>query len=177
MDYRFRDATLADLPAIVDIYNSTIASREVTADLNPVPIESRQAWFDAHNAERRPLWVAEAVPEAGAQTAAPAPAGGILGWLSLSDFYGRPAYDATVEVSIYLHAAARGHGLGRIFLERAIDVAPRLGVKTMLGFIFGHNEASRRLFRKHGFDDWGFLPRVASLDDVERDLVIVGRRM
>jgi phosphinothricin acetyltransferase len=165
MDYRFRDATIDDLPAIVDIYNSTVSSRQVTADLNPVPIESRFAWFDAHTPERRPLWVVEASE------------GGILGWLSLSDFYGRPAYEATVEVSIYLHGDARGKGLGRIFLKRALDAAPSLGVRTMLGFIFGHNEASRHLFHVHGFDDWGFLPRVASLDDVERDLVIVGRRI
>ena len=33
---RLRDATLADLPAIVDIYNSTVPMRTVTADTEPV---------------------------------------------------------------------------------------------------------------------------------------------
>ncbi|MGI4861475.1 MAG: GNAT family N-acetyltransferase [Janthinobacterium lividum] len=164
MEHHFRDARPEDLPAIVAIYNSTVASRAVTADLEPVPVASRAAWFDAHTPQRRPLWVAER-------------AGELTGWLSLSDFYGRPAYAASVEVSIYLAPSARGQGLGRAFLERAIAQAPALGVQTLLGFIFGHNEASRALFRKHGFDDWGFLPRVALLDDVERDLVIVGRRI
>lgn len=164
MEYHFRDARPEDLPAIVAIYNSTVASRAVTADLEPVSVASREAWFDAHTPQRRPLWVAEQ-------------AGELTGWLSLSDFYGRPAYAASVEVSIYLAESARGQGLGRAFLERAIAQAPALGVRTLLGFIFGHNEASRALFRRYGFDDWGFLPRVASLDDVERDLVIVGRRI
>lgn len=173
MTYRFRDAVLDDLPAIVDIYNSTVASRMVTADLNPVPVESRQAWFDAHSPQHRPLWVVEAADDGDAD----AGVGKMLGWLSFSDFYGRPAYAATVEVSIYLDAAARGRGLGRAFLERALAAAPGLGVKTVLGFVFGHNEPSLALFRAYGFEDWGRLPRVASLDGVERDLVIVGRRL
>ena len=160
----FRDAVEADLPAIVAIYNSTIAGRMVTADLEPVDVDSRLAWFHAHNAERRPLWVAESDDV-------------IVGWLSFSDFYGRPAYGASVEVSIYLAEAARGRGLGRTFLERAIASAPTYGVHTLLGFIFGHNDPSLRLFEGFGFTRWGTLPRVASLDGVERDLVIVGRRL
>ena len=160
----FRDAVEADLPAIVAIYNSTVAGRGVTADLDPVSVDSRIAWFHAHNATRRPLWVADSD-------------GPMLGWLSFSDFYGRPAYGASVEVSIYLAEAARGQGLGSTFLARAIAQAPQFGVKTLLGFIFGHNDASLRLFARYGFDRWGTLPRVASLDGVERDLVIVGLRL
>ena len=168
MPYHFRDATLADLPAIVAIYNATIPSRMVTADLHPVSVGSRQAWFDAHAPEHRPLWVVSASEQTDTD---------ILGWLSFSDFYGRPAYAATVEVSIYLAEAARGKGFGRLFLQRALAAAPGLAVHTVLGFIFGHNEASRRLFRAEGFSDWGVLPAVASLDGVERDLVIMGRRL
>ncbi len=160
----FRDATIDDLPVVVDIYNSTIPGRDVTADLEPVSVESRLAWFAAHDAHRRPLWVAETP-------------GGIVGWLSFSDFYGRPAYGASVEVSIYLAEAARGQGLGRTLLERAIARAPDYGVQTLLGFIFGHNRPSLGLFEKHGFARWGTLPRVAVLDGVERDLVIVGLRI
>jgi phosphinothricin acetyltransferase len=46
----------------------------------------------------------------------------------------------------------------------------------LLGFIFGHNLTSLALFNKFGFARWGVLPKVALLDGVERDLVIVGRR-
>jgi phosphinothricin acetyltransferase len=162
---RFRDATLVDLPAIVEIYNETIPGRGVTADLEPVSVESRLAWFHAHDAVRRPLWVADDDE------------GRIAGWLSFSDFYGRPAYAASVEVSVYLDRAARGQGLGRAFLERAIAEAPRYGVKTLVGFIFGHNVASLKLFERFGFVRWGELPRVAELDGVERDLIVVGLRV
>lgn len=161
---RLRDAVETDLPSIVAIYNTTIPGRGVTADLDPVSVESRTAWFRAHSPERRPLWVAEDDE-------------GMLGWLSFSDFYGRPAYSATVEISVYVAPGARGKGLGAMLLERAIAVAPTLAVHTLLGFIFGHNEVSLRLFEARGFGRWGLLPRVATLDGVERDLVIVGLRV
>lgn len=71
----------------------------------------------------------------------------------------------------------RGQGLGRYLLEQAIAHAPKVGVNTLLGFIFGHNAPSLALFERHGFVRWGDLPRVAVLDGIERDLVIVGRRL
>ncbi len=155
-----------DLPAIVDIYNSTVASRKVTADTEPVSVESRRAWFSEHDPQHRPLWVV------------PAPAGftpGIAGWLSFSNFYGRPAYAGTAEVSVYLREDARGHGLGRKLLGQAIEFAPEIGVHTLLGFIFGHNAPSLALFGQAGFARWGLLPGVATLDGIERDLVILGK--
>ncbi len=167
MTWTFRDADEADLPAIVAIYNATVPGRDVTADLEPVSVESRRAWFDAHDADRRPLWVVAEADD---------PERRIVGWLSFSDFYGRPAYDASVEVSIYLSDVVRRQGLGRTLLERAIARAPLYGVRTLLGFIFGHNGPSLRLFESLGFARWGTLPRVASLDGIERDLVIVGLR-
>jgi L-amino acid N-acyltransferase YncA len=164
MNLTFRNATRDDLPAIVAIYNSTIASRLVTADLEPVSVESREGWFDAHSPERRPLWMTY-------------DDGQLVGWLSFSDFYGRPAYNGTSEISIYLDENTRGKGYGKAMLTHALEIAPSLGVKSALGFIFGHNEPSLRLFRRFGFTDWGVLPRVANLDGIERDLVIVGLRL
>jgi L-amino acid N-acyltransferase YncA len=165
-----RTATLDDLPRIVDIYNSTIASREVTADTEPVSVQSRRAWFDDHTPQRRPLWVIHS----GDDTAA---APEVVGWMSYSNFYGRPAYSGTAEVSIYVAEQWRGQGVGPYCLEQAIEFAPRIAVHTLLGFIFGHNVPSLALFRKYGFDTWAQLPRVANLDGVERDLIILGKRV
>jgi L-amino acid N-acyltransferase YncA len=152
------------IPDNVAIYNSTVPSRQVTADLEPVSVESRLAWFHAHGPEKRPLWVVQGE-------------GRVIGWLSFSDFYGRPAYSRTAEVSIYLDEAARGKGLGKQLLAAALAAAPGLGIDSVLGFIFGHNEASLRLFRSFDFGEWGARPRVAVLDGVERDLIILGRRL
>jgi phosphinothricin acetyltransferase len=168
--YRHRTATLADLPAIVDIYNSTVASREVTADTEPVTLASRLDWFHHHTPERRPLWVIESAEDA-PETATP------LGWLSYSDFYGRPAYAGTAELSIYIAEHWRGKGIGKYCLQQAMAHAPAIEVHTLLGFIFGHNAASLALFDKFGFATWACLPKVATLDGIERDLIILGKRI
>ncbi len=164
MIFAHRLAVRADLPQIVDIYNATIPSRLVTADTDPVSVESRVKWFEDHRPDARPLWVVEIE-------------GRIAGWLSFSSFYGRPAYDKTAELSVYVAESSRKRGLGAYFLGQALRHAPSIRVDTLLGFIFGHNQPSLRLFVKFGFAKWGELPRVALLDGVERDLVILGRRV
>jgi L-amino acid N-acyltransferase YncA len=87
------------------------------------------------------------------------------------------AYRHTAEIGVYLAPAARGKGLGSKLLEAALAVAPQFGIDTALGFIFGHNAPSLKLFERYGFEVWGTLPRVAVLDVVERDLVIVGKQL
>ncbi|MEP7164311.1 MAG: N-acetyltransferase family protein [Ferruginibacter sp.] len=162
---KFRNATSADLDKIVEIYNSTIASGMVTADTEPVSVESREEWFAEHSHDKRPLWVIENYADE------------IIGWVSFQSFYGRPAYDATVEISIYLDTMQRGKGLGKEVLQYCIDHAPQFGIQTLLGFIFSHNEFSLKLFRHLGFEDWGMLPNIAVIDGQERSLVILGKRI
>jgi len=164
MDWTHRLATREDLPAIVELYNATIPSRMVTADLDPIPVESRIGWFEQHRPDFRPLWVAEQH-------------GRIAGWLSFSVFYGRPAYNKTAELSIYVDEPVRGRGLGSYFLSQAIAHAPALNVDRLIGLIFGHNDPSLKLFEKFGFQRWGNLPGVTQLDGVERDVIILGRKL
>jgi phosphinothricin acetyltransferase len=164
-DFTLREAREADLPAIVDIYNSTIASRMVTADLEPVSVDSRRAWFAAHQKPSHPIWVLCD------------PAGVVAAWLSFDTFYPRAAYDGTAMIGLYVKSPHRRQGLGRHLLESALTRAPALGLHTLLGYLCGHNEPSLRLFAAHGFERWAHLPRVAVLDGIERDLIIMGRRV
>lgn len=159
-----RDAGEADLPAIVEIYNSTIASRKITGDTEPVSVESRRSWFEAHSPDRYPIWVAEHQ-------------GVVVGWLSFQPFYGRPAYRATGEISIYVSSTHRRQGIGQHLMQRAIAHCPALHLSTLLGFVFAQNEPSLRLLERFGFQQWGFLPDVAEFDVGTCDLVIMGLKI
>jgi L-amino acid N-acyltransferase YncA len=161
-----RHAVPNDLPEIVAIYNASVPGRMATADLAPVSVADRQQWFADFDPTRRPLWVSCA-------DHATRP----LAWLSLRSFYGRPAYDETVEVGLYTAPGARRQGHGRRLLTHALREAPSLRITTLLAFTFAHNVPSLTLFRNAGFADWGRLPRVANLDGVHRDLVILGRAL
>ena len=160
----YTDATLDDLPFIVEVYNSTIACRQVTADLQPVSVESRFAWFEQHNPQKRPLWLIKYHNQP-------------CGWVSLSSFYGRPAYDKTVEISLYIHQDFRGKKIGQTTVAKMESFAKQAGIEAILSYIFGHNIASLNLFEKMNYKQWALLPKVAELDGVKRDLVILGKRL
>jgi phosphinothricin acetyltransferase len=159
-----RDANEADLDAIVDIYNASIPGRLATADTEPVTAESRQAWLRDRDVSRHPLWVLENEHR-------------VAGWLSLGKFHGRPAYAPTAEVSVYVAPTAHRMGVATRLMELALERAPALGLKTFVGLVFAHNHPSVELCRRFGFETWGHLPRVAVLDGVERDVLILGRRL
>jgi L-amino acid N-acyltransferase YncA len=160
-----RNAVEADLPGIVDIYNASIPGRTSTTDLEPIEVESRREWFATHRPDRRPLWVA-------------AEADDIAGWIGLTSFYaGRPAYDATAEVSLYIAPGFQRRGLGTKLLRQMIAECPRLGVTTLLAMYFDHNSASRALFRSLGFEECGHLERIALLDGTPRGLIIAALRI
>jgi L-amino acid N-acyltransferase YncA len=103
--YGIEDAAIEDLGAIVEIYNSTVAGRMVTADLTPVGVEDRVKWFHEHNSHHRPLWVLRQ-------------GGEIAAWFSFQSFYGRPAYNGTAEISVYVNEKFRGGGAGSILLTK-----------------------------------------------------------
>ena len=159
-----RDAAEADLPAIVEIYNEAIRGRISTAQLEEVTVEQRLAWFREHSAQSHPLWVAEID-------------GQIAGWFSFHPFIKRAAYRRTAEISVYVGENFRRRGVGKALLGKAIADSPDLGITALIGCIFAHNEPSLRLFARLGFERWGFLPRVAVVDGIDRGVVVMGRHV
>jgi phosphinothricin acetyltransferase len=103
--------------------------------------------------------------------------GQVVGWFSFGKFYGRPAYAATAEISVYVDPAKQRQGIAKALTRHALDRAPELGLTTLLGFVFAHNRPSLLLLGSFGFESWGELPRIAVLDGVERDLSILGKRL
>lgn len=162
--FKIRDALESDLPIIVDIYNATVPTRMVTAELEPTTVEARLPWFREHSPDQHPFWVAVSD-------------GRVIGWLDFKKFLTRCAYRGTAEISVYVDQNFRRQGVARHLLEEAIARGPSLGITALVGLIFTHNEPSLKLFERLGFERWGLLPRVARLDNLERDLTIVGRHV
>ena len=155
-----RDATEADLPAIVNIYNESIPDGKSTADTKPVKVEDREAWFAEFDPARRPIWVAEEDEK-------------ILGCVYLTSFYrGRPAYNKTAEISVYLSKSAQGRGLGEGLKRKMIEACPQFGVENLISMYFDHNEATKHINRKLGFEVAGHLPEIANVFGEPRGLMI-----
>ena len=157
----FRNATIEDLPTIVEIYNSTIEGNMATADTSPVSIDSRIDWFNKHT-PNRPLWIIENIEK---QT---------IGWCSFKDFYGRPAYSGTAEFSMYLNENFRSKGYGKLIFQHAISCCNELKIHTLLGYIFAHNKISIKLAESVGFTEWGHLQDVAIMNNNKFSLKIMG---
>jgi L-amino acid N-acyltransferase YncA len=165
VELHIREATEADLPAIVDIYNQSIPGGWSTADTQPIAVADRVDWFRRFDPARRPIWVAEVD-------------GKVIATVYLSSFYaGRPAYAATAEVSTYIATAYHRRGIGRRLKQWVIDQCPRLGVTTLLSMHFDHNEATRRLNASFGFEELGHLTEIAEVRGEKRGLVISALRI
>lgn len=158
-----RKAWQGDISKVVAIYNASISDRMATADTEPVTIEEKQAWFDAHN-DSRPIYVAELEGE-------------VVAWASFGDFYGRPAYHFSAELSVYVIPHCQRRGVGRRLCQCCIGEAPNLGITTILGFVFEHIHPIITLLRTLGFEQWGFLPEVAEIDGVLYNLTIQGLKV
>ncbi|QHG09904.1 GNAT family N-acetyltransferase [Moraxella osloensis] len=165
-----RLAAIDDLPRIVEIYNQSIAGKQATADLQPVSVADRQAWFDAHTGNR-PLVVAQTRSETSSQTSLDE----IIGWGSLSDLYARPAYHISTEISIYVAEEAKGQGVGKALVNYLIEVAPSCGVQQVVALIFAHNTPSLAMFDRLGFEPWGEFKQVCDMKGFIADVVILGK--
>ncbi|WP_137598024.1 GNAT family N-acetyltransferase [Paucilactobacillus kaifaensis] len=153
----------SDLPFIVTTYNQTIPSHMVTADLAPVSVADRKTWFAQHD-DNYPLWLLM-------QGDQPA------GWVSLSHYNDRAAYDATVEISIYIDEHFRHQGIGTQAIKLVELEAKQRGLKVIVSRIFGHNPGSIHLFEKMGYEHWGHLPQVAVLVGQQADLEVYGKHL
>lgn len=159
-----RHATLEDLPEIIKIYNEAIKDGISTADSKTVSVEDKIEWFKAHDA-LHPILVKEYH-------------GRIIAWISLQPFYANfLAYAHSARINIYIDKNFQGKKLGQQFLSEAIEQAKNYEIKTLLALIFSENAPSLKLFKKLGFKEWGNLNRIATIEGMDKDLLILGHRI
>lgn len=132
-----------DLPALTDIYNHYVLTSPATFDLVPFTVEARREWL-SHYSEtgRHRLLVALDRDR-------------ILGYATSSRWRPKPAYDTTVETTVYMHPDAAGRGAGRALYERLFAELDTEDVHRAVAGIVPPNEPSLRLHLAVGFKEVG----------------------
>ncbi len=148
-----------DWPEVKAIYAEGIATRAATFETEPPEYDS----FDAsHHAEYRLVAVEE---------------GRVEGWVTLAPTSARPCYAGVAESSVYIAESARGRGIGRTLMEALIASAHTGGIWTIQAGMFPENAASVALHERLGFRLVGRFERIAQLDGVWRDTVLLELRL
>ena len=153
-----RPLVAADWPAVHEIYEQGIATRAATFETEPPTWEQ----FDAGRLPDHRLVAVED--------------GSVVGWAAVSPTSSRECYAGVVEHSVYVAEKARGRGIGAVLLEALVESVEAGGIWTIQSSIFPENEASVRLHERAGFRVVGRRERIAKLDGVWRDTVLVERR-
>lgn len=160
-----RLAQLEDLPRIDRIYNQAITEGQKTADLTPWSETQRLQWFQEHDSEKYPLFVADI-------------SGEVVGYATVSPYRkGREALRFTVELSLYIAAEHRLMGVGHALMTSMLNFCETVGIKSVFGIIMDTNIGSIALMKKFGFVQWAHMPNIADFDGVEVGHVYYGKRL
>jgi len=149
----------ADWPAVEAIYAEGIATRSATFETEPPEYGA----FDAsHHSAHRLVAVEE---------------GRVVGWVALAPTSPRACYAGVAESSVYVAESARGRGIGRALMEAVLASAGAGGIWTIQAGMFPENAASLALHERLGFRLVGRFERIARLDGVWRDIVLLELRL
>jgi phosphinothricin acetyltransferase len=147
---RIRDATSADLPAILAIYNDVVSSTTAIYDERPSTLPERQAWFEDRRARNFPVLVGELNGE-------------VMGFSTFGEWRSRWGYRHTVEHSVHVRADCRGKGFGRQLIEVLFPRAAAMDVHMMIAHIDSAAATSLRLHEKLGFKSVGTFREVGKM--------------
>ena len=100
----------------------------------------------------------------------------VVGWVALSPTSARACYKGVCEVSIYVDSDSRGKGVGNLLMAAVIESSESNGVWSLYSSTFPENEASIFLQKKFGFREIGYKEKVAQLNGVWRNTVLLERR-
>lgn len=104
--------------------------------------------------------------------------GRLAGYAYAAAYRERPAYDFTVEDSVYVADWARGGGVGAVLLAAVVAEAQRAGMRQMVAVIGDSaNHGSVRLHQACGFVEIGILRAVGRKFDRWLDTVLMQRTL
>lgn len=159
-----RDATPADVPAILGIYNDVLTTSTAIYRDEPATLDAHQEWFRLRLAAGYPVLVA-------------VDAQGVAGFASFGDFRPWPGYRFTVEHSVHVRADCRGRGVGGALMQPLLARARDLGKHVMIAGVDAENLASQRFHERLGFERVAHFREVGFKFGRWLDLVFLQRRL
>lgn len=100
----------------------------------------------------------------------------LIGWAALTAVSGRCVYAGVGEVSVYVHADARGKNAGTQLLQALITASEANGFWTLQAGIFPENTASIKVHEKCGFRLVGRREKIGQMNGLWRDTLLLERR-
>ena len=139
MEVRIRPAERGDLPRLTEIYNYYVVKTPVTFDVEPYTVERREAWFAQFGTTGRyRLLVGENDK-------------GVVGYAGTTRFRPKPAYDTTVETTIYCAPEAVGQGIGRRLYAALFEAVRGEDVHRFVAGYALPNPATAAIHERFGF--------------------------
>ncbi len=141
---KIRNYTTEDANVILEIINYNIINSASLYDYLPRSLENQIAIFEDKLKKGFPIIVAIEKEL-------------VVGFGYYSEFRFREAYKFTVEHSVYVHHDFHDKGIGKLLLERLIELAKNQGLHTMIGVIDSENTKSIAFHEQFGFEKAGFI--------------------
>lgn len=147
-----------DMARVLAIYEEGLATRNATFETAvPTAEQMRARWLAGL------AWVAEIDGE-------------VVGWTAVTPVSERECCRGVGESSVYVAASARGRGVGKALLFTQVTESDAAGMWTLQTSIFPENRASLALHHSAGYRTLAVRTRIAQLDGVWRDTVLLERR-
>jgi phosphinothricin acetyltransferase len=153
-----RDMLEGDSENVLEIYRMGLESKNATFE---TIVPTWQEWNSKHLSHSRFVSVSD---------------GNVVGWAALTPFSNREVYQGVAEVSIYVTNGFHGKKVGSGLMEQIIISSELNGIWTLVSSVFPENEATLKLHTKFGFRIIGKREKIARLDGLWRDTILLERR-
>ena len=142
-----RIATVADIPAMLEIYGPYVLHSTATFEYTVPTEEEFLERYQSITAQYPWLvWEENGI---------------VLGYAYASAPYSRAAYAWCAEPSIYLHPDARGKGIGTKLYTALEAILQKQGYYLLYALITAENEGSLAFHEKFGYEKRAFFPDCA----------------
>lgn len=138
-----RHAEVRDVPALAAVRAHYVLHTHSACDV-VAPTEEEMCAWSAQFAEESPHQLLVGVED-----------GRLLGYAATLRYRPRPAFDGTVELSVYLAPECRSRGVGSALYDELLARSVRHGTRTFLAGVALPNEASVAFHLEHGFREVG----------------------